>query len=36
MKLADKVDIDELSDEFLTWPDQIISFRVLIAKKASV
>ena len=35
-KLADKVEMDEVSDEFETWPDQIISYRVtspLIAEK---
>ena len=28
MKLADKVDMDEISGEFENWPDQIINRRV--------
>ena len=37
--LADKVDMDEISDKFKNWPDWIINLRVtspLIAEKASV
>ena len=28
LKLADKVDMDEISDKFKNWPDQFIDFRV--------
>ena len=27
-KLADKVDVDDISDEFESWPDRIIFLRV--------
>ena len=29
VKLANKVEMDEILDEFTNWPDQIISFRVM-------
>ena len=29
IKLADKVDMDKISDELENWPDQIINLRVL-------
>ena len=37
-KLADKVDMDEISDKLKNWPDLIINLKVmspLIAEKAS-
>ena len=38
LKLAGKVDMDEILDEFENWPDQIINLSYIpwIAEKASV